>query len=477
MDSGSKEWQSLQQKVSVKRTTLFRYAIFYKDDLEILPGQNMTLSGPVHTNKSMYLNAGASLYFNSMVTAAGHIFRGRKDQNTSGGNVYIKNTSGTDVALANSNDAITPIAGFNNIDVSDPLKGNGTSNPPSDPSDTWRVDPNWVNNATANWGGLVKDKAMGVVEKTLPDVSSIDRGGFYEQNASLKIITDNSGTIRVYDGNNSLIPMSNFLPGTFTNSSFYNGREQMTVKTTDIDMTKLAASGRYPSNGAIYASREDAVKDATPNNNTPDASRRPYGIRLVNGATLPSATTLASNNPVYIKGDFNRHTNINPALDTWKGCGIICDAINLQSNSWSDANNTTSNLKAASNTEINAAFIGGIRNTFAQGATNYSGGAENYPRLLEDWSGRTLKWRGSFIELWQSVFATGNWTGTGTYYNAPTRDWGYDTRFTDLSNFPPTFINMFPAVNEEIATKGGWMKLDAASANTLVTGLLAACGL
>lgn len=475
-DSSSKAWQALQQKVSVKRTTLFRYAVFYKDDLEIMPGPNMSLGGPIHTNKSLFLNAGSNLYLNSIITAAGYIFRGRKDLNTSGGNVFIKNKSGTDIALLNSQDAISPLAGFNNIDVSDPLKGNGTNNPPSDPIDTWGVDPAWAGYATSTWGGLVQDKAMGVKEKTLPSVNSIDRGGFYEQKAGLKVITKSGGTIEVFDQNNNPIPFSNFPAGTFTNSTFYNGRELMTVKTTDIDIAKLTSSGYYPSSGLIYASREDATKDGNPNDNIPDASRKPYGIRLLNGATLPRATTLASNNPVYIKGNFNRHTSLIPALDTWKGCGIIGDAVTLLSNSWSDASNASSNFKAASNTEINAAIIGGIRNTFAQGATNYSGGLENYPRFLEDWSAKTLKWRGSFIELWQSIFSTGNWTGTGTYYNPPVRDWGYDTRFTDLSNFPPSFINMFPAITEGIETKGGWMKMDNASAQSLVAALLAACG-
>ncbi len=478
VDSNSRAAQALQQKVTVKRSSLFRYAVFYKDDLEIVPGPDMTIRGPIHTNKNMFLSSGNNLYFNSEMTAAGYIFRGKKVENTSGGNVYIKNKSGTDIALTTSNDAITPLAGFNHIDLSDPFKGNGTSNPPSDPSDTWKVDPNWANDATSTWGGLVRDRAMGINEKPLPAVSSIERGGYYEQKAGLKVITDNSGMIRVYDQNNSLIPFSNFPAGTFTNSSFHNGREQMTVRTTDIDMTKLVASGYYPANGAIYASREDAVKDAAPNDNTPDPSRKPHGIRITNGALLPNALTFTSNNPVYVQGDFNRHTNADPLLDTWKPAGILGDAVTILSNSWSDAGNASANMQPASNTEVNAAFIAGIRNTQVQGAANYSGGLENYPRFLEDWSAsKTLKWRGSFIQLWQSLFSTGMWTGTGGYYSPPIRDWGYDARFGDPSSFPPAFNKMFPAATEAIETRGGWMKMNAAASSDLIAKLLVDCGI
>jgi len=61
-------------------------------------------------------------------------------------------------------------------------------------------------------------------------------------------------------------------------------------------------------------------------------------------------------------------------------------------------------------------------------------GLENYFRLLENWGGDTLTYRGSMVMLYQSETATGIWQSTGNYYNAPIRDWAFDTLFT---NKPP----------------------------------------
>lgn len=59
---------------------LFQFAVFYNKDLEILPGPNMTLSGPVFTNGDLYLysNSG-TLTIEGQTMAAGEIYRGRKD--------------------------------------------------------------------------------------------------------------------------------------------------------------------------------------------------------------------------------------------------------------------------------------------------------------------------------------------------------------------------------------------------------------
>jgi len=63
---------------------------------------------------------------------------------------------------------------------------------------------------------------------------------------------------------------------------------------------------------------------------------------------------------------------------------------------------------------------------------------ENYPRLLENWNLKTLTIVGSFIELWNSQVATGEWR-TGGVYNPPTRIWSYDQSFASGtgSNLPP----------------------------------------
>ena len=67
---------------------------------------------------------------------------------------------------------------------------------------------------------------------------------------------------------------------------------------------------------------------------------------------------------------------------------------------------------------------------------NYSGGVENFLRLLENWGG-TLTYNGSIVVMFPSIYATNYWQPTGNYYNAPTRHWAFDNNFTNLAGLPP----------------------------------------
>jgi hypothetical protein len=80
--------------------------------------------------------------------------------------------------------------------------------------------------------------------------------------------------------------------------------------------------------------------------------------------------------------------------------------------------------------------------------TRFSGGLNNYMRMVEDWSGVTFRYRGSFISLSERtansrgpinangayVFGSRNST---SYYMVPTRDYAYDTYFNSFTNLPP----------------------------------------
>jgi hypothetical protein len=60
---------------------------------------------------------------------------------------------------------------------------------------------------------------------------------------------------------------------------------------------------------------------------------------------------------------------------------------------------------------------------------NYSGGAENFPRFLESWTNKTFTYYGSMVELYQSQTANGQWVYGGNIYEAPIRQWYFDTKF------------------------------------------------
>ncbi len=400
----------LHQVVTRRLVYTFQHAIFYDNDLEMLPGPNMTLSGRVHSNSDMYLNSNNTLTVDTeYVHAAGNIYNRRKDSSASmSGGVKIKQ-AGT-----------SSFPWMSGLDSS---------------SATWTTD------SQTRWSGTVKSAVHGVTALAVPTVGSTDPGGFYDTKADIKVV---NGV--VIQGATPLVDGSDTPPGTVTTSTtFYNNREGKWITMTDLNLKKLAGyydcngdsvdeqcyPNHLPSNGLIYATRNNAV-----------AANEP-GIRLLKGQELYRADglTIVSNDPVYVQGDYNT-TNKKPSA-------IIGDAMNLLSTNWQDSkSNQSLGNRVANNTTVNTAFIAGIKTTTTG---NYNGGLENYPRFHEDWSGKTISIRGSFVSLWNSQIATGNWIYGAPYYNAPTRNWDYDTDFSSgqMPPFTPWAIE---------AVRGAWWR-------------------
>jgi hypothetical protein len=104
------------------------------------------------------------------------------------------------------------------------------------------------------------------------------------------------------------------------------------------------------------------------------------------------------------------------------------------STAWNDANgNKSLPNRIAADTTVNAAFLGGI---VPSGKGYYSGGVENFPRFLEDWSGRKLTYNGSMVVMYYSRYATGPWRGSDVY-SPPNRNWAFDLNFMDPAKLPP----------------------------------------
>jgi hypothetical protein len=375
---------------------LFQFGIFYHNDLEMLPGANMTFTGGrIHSNHNIYMfpQGTNTLTVDSIaITSAGSIIHNRKDSSPGTvGTVRIKDAAGNYQLL--DIDSFTP---------------------------TWNAD------ALARWNGRVKSDVHGVLSINLPlpegsqpiDTLGTGSGSLYEK-SGLKII---NGVAKDKNGNTIDLTAGGTLPNPIsTTSSFYDGREAKTMRAVQVDIQRL---------------RTNAVAITALNN--PPAGGEPGilyvsstsgyltnpAVRLINGGTLPAGgLSVTTNNPLYVKGDYN--TANGPA-------GIYADAVTVLSNSWSDANSTlTIGSRVASNTTVNAAIMAGNKDTVG---TQYSGGVENFMRFLENWSGKTLTYAGSLTCLWQSQQATGNWPGTGTVYNPPTRNWAYGMT---LANLPP----------------------------------------
>ena len=202
--------------------------------------------------------------------------------------------------------------------------------------------------------------------------------------------------------------------------------------------------------------------------------------------------TVASENPVYIQGNYNSNCPVagggapctpgNTVYDpTWTNtaaaepihaaASVIADALTLLSNNWQDAgaigatqsgslvnpiNPGGQNIPATTPNRIavttyyrvaiaagkNIAFNNTSQNPeFAYGM---DGGVHNFLRFLEDWGGpasagaqQQLYYKGSIVSLYWNAYATGPFKCCNLVYNPPDRKYVFDSLFSVPQNLPP----------------------------------------
>lgn len=389
------------QEIQVANIPVFQFAIFYNINMEIQPGANMTVNGRVHSNKGMFVDPGAALTFNSHVTAAGDIqdakAPGDGRSNQGGTTVYNGEADSKTMSLT------MPI---------------GTNNNPDAVRAILQVPPG-TESATSLMG----------------------KQRFY--NKADLIVTVNTNGTTIATGLPASVPITltsnevSFI--STTNNSFWDAREGKTVRPLDLNVGNLRTLSASNTLLRVALGNRDVrsiyVNDLRPLNSSTIAA-----VRVRNGQILPdSGLTVSTEKPVYVQGHYNQptsgHLGTTNTSNT-KPASLLGDSVTVLSTSWSDANSTASlGSRDAGNTTVNAAFLAGIveSSTFS----SYSGGVENFPRMLETWSGDTLTYNGSMVVMFPSRFATNRWQNTGVYYNAPTRNWAFDLNFMDSTKLPP----------------------------------------
>lgn len=453
--------ETLHRIVDALSVPIFQFAVFYTNDLEINPGPDMTIRGRVHTNADLYLNCGGTLTLDSnYVHAVGDIFRMRKDDpGTSEGTVDVREwvAAPFDPSQPALYFALNSISQMDDlgIDTESGYDSAFTVGYDADGDGSYFGPNDWLPFAlgaleywdepagyTGGTGTTIQTSDHGLTAAVTPSVSSIAmyepapgggdfdfdaatgqyvpatagtgafQKGFFHAEAGLSIVAAKDGTWRAYDGQG--IDVTTYLAGAVTLKTMYDARQGGNVSVIQIDMGLLNTSPVFPANGLLYASSYA--------NGTGQAAK---GVQLVNGTELKAPLTVASEGAVYVKGDYNTVGQ--------KGAAVICDAINLLSNSWNDSKGK-SGLPRASETTFNLAFISGNQETTVG---DYNGGFENLPRFHENWSGVDCNITGSFVNLWESQHATGTWVYGGNRYTAPKRNYAFDTRFNDVANLPP----------------------------------------
>lgn len=420
----------------------WNYAIFYMDDLELHPGAAMSVSGWVHSNGTLY-TAHDTLTFQSKVSYA---------------NDWSVNFKPGDSRLG----------------VESPTNPSWVSNLPpfrDQSQQPFGLDSTQMFNTTDSSAN--NDSYRELIETPGTGTDPIASSRYYNQ-ADVKILVNSAGTATYYNSAGAVISASSpagsndrklyqaFSAATTIGTTMTDKREGATVRLIDVNVaalnTSLTATGAPPFNGIAYIS--DQSGSAT--------TKR--AVRLKNGAniSLTNGLTVATDNGLYIQGDYNtgRTATTEPPSNTGtatqpyvtgytrKPCAVLADAVTILSNSWSDTNSSSSlSGRNAIPTTVNTAIVSGIVSTTGTAASpgTYSGGAENFPRFLEDWSGDTFTYYGSMVQLFQSKQFTSPWPNTGggpNVYNAPARRWYFDTNF--FRTPPPGTLTLVSY------TKGRW---------------------
>jgi len=257
-----------------------------------------------------------------------------------------------------------------------------------------------------------------------------------------------------------------------TNVFYYDYRESATNETVQLDVGKFGAwiTNCTPNAGSNW--NQDLAEDTGHGidsifiyNDAAFSSQWLPSVSVINGALLPSSTvttngstvftsglTVVTPQPLYVIGNYNvQQSGKSQVLgsqntsDTYPA-SFLADAITILSSNWTnDWNQSSYTSRNASSTTVNAACLEGIvPSTGGQnnrGYGYYSGGIENFLRLLEDWSGVTITYNGSILVMFPSQYATNSWQMPDNYYGIPTRNWSFDTNFLIQSDLPPLTPN------------------------------------
>lgn len=431
-DSGRPITVGVRQQFQLATIPVFQFAIFYGILMEIHPGPTFMVNGRVHSNDSLYYSSGSGLTFNSHVTSVGNMVNGFApgDNNHSG-------TPGHNVTFNGEADERTALMQL----------------------------PIGTNNTAAAVRQIIMPPPVGEVP-----TSAMGSQRFYNK-ADMIITVNNTGVTVTSGTRNSfatVLSTNDWQKFVATTNSFYDWRENKTVAPVDIniaalrtwDATNSVLSPSLPLANvtSIYVDDERTL-----------SSSQLGAVRVREGSQLPpDGLTVATAKPLYVQGIYNQP--ISSYLGTTNTAGSLpasfaADAINVLSGNWSDANSFNPLLSArnASDTTVNAAFLAGIVPTLdSNRSSKYSGGVENYPRFLENWSGRTFTYNGSMVVLFNSQYATNGWVYGGSVYNAPNRRWAFDLNYMDPTKLPPGTPQLSTMI------RGSWSVVPAGSTNTVV---------
>jgi len=446
-----------QEDVLLALVPINTYAIFYNGELEFSDCATMVISGRTHSNADICTGAGssASLTFNGAVTCSSVI------QSPGRGGLTYSYNQNTTYNAGSSTDVVSvgisiPMANTHSIiQVQSP----SVVSPTSIAGQTMEYYEAQVvllvsnsPSASAGTNPAVYLSLQTSYNQTIP-ANDPSPYCFLITNATTALLQTN---LNQWNSSSNITQNTISLPFLTLTNTFTDQREHQTnMYVTQIDVggyadwaltnsvltNKMVPSfGNYPL--ILYVA--DARNVGT---------NKLSVVRLAKAARLPYNNNIgfsvATQNPLYIWGDYNITTNRSAPFHYSRAVGsttngftipsaLMADAITILSSNWNDSLSAGAyTSRSAANTTLNAAIIAGNIPSTGTSATTFSGGVHNLTRLLEDWSSSTLTYNTSIVCLYTSQMATNQFQMPGAYYNPPTRLWGFDPTFYNPAREPP----------------------------------------
>jgi hypothetical protein len=462
---------------------IFQFGVFYNMDLDLSNGKPMTMNGKTFVNGNIWMYPQNTMTFNDSVCATLLV---TNDDNPNDQQNLTSCTAPTYNFTANGGKALSMATA-----VTMPL--NGTNSNPTNVEAILNLPPVGLGapNSAAYQDSnqmylynvcdlIISNAATGINTGTSTAANTNNVGTnfviYFQDKDGASFLTKLTNEVFTFSNKTTKVVYTTNSPNAWnttnyvriaagfpwvTNVTFYDYREGDNVKTVQIDVSLLniwltnQAYQGYRWNSQCSDHKGHWIDSIYVYNSVPPAGGSPGqlpGVRVVNGTNLPSrwGLTFATPFPLYTLGDYNTQTNFGPAgaqrsllmtntAWTWPSA-LMGDSVTILSSAWHDS--TTTENPTAGNTTVNAACLEGIvPSTYVSGGTyagkHYSGGLENFLRLLENWTGYTLCYNGSIVVMFPSIYGTNFWQQPGAYYNPPTRQWGFDANFKVQGGQPP----------------------------------------
>ncbi len=173
-------------------------------------------------------------------------------------------------------------------------------------------------------------------------------------------------------------------------------------------------------------------------------------LKLINGANIRDSIpglTIASENPVYVHGDWNA---VGGWSDPHAATSVIADAVTMLSSNWNDNTSysspwSTAGRQRSADSWYRLAIIAGKGPIFPEpsdlaGGTTFGtdGGTHSFLRFLEGNGGGEIHYRGSMATFYYNRQAVGPFKCCGgRVYDVPTRDYTFDIDFLNPALLPP----------------------------------------